>query len=121
MKLKTDPRHIQRTKLMKNLFTWDFNPKKNPPKVIFDIVKNIKKIDTVISDAAKDRPIREINKIDLAILRLAVFELIIKRVAPLKVIVDEAVELAKEFGSDSSSAFINGALGQIIKTKGVKI
>lgn len=121
MKLKTDPRHIQRTKLMKYLFAWDFNPKKKPPKDIAEIVKNITKIDTTISEAAKDRPIIEINKIDLAILRLAVFELIIRRVVPLKVIVDEAVELAKEFGSDSSSAFINGALGQIIKMKGVKI
>ena len=106
---------------MISLFTWDFNPKKKSPKNILEIVKNITIIDTAISEAAKDRPITEINKIDLAILRLAVFELIIKTSAPFKVIVDEAVELAKEFGSESSSAFINGALGHIIKMKGVKI
>lgn len=106
---------------MKLLFAWDFNPKKRTPKNIVEIVKNITKINTTISEAAKDRPIIEINKIDLAILRLAVFELIIKAVTPPKVIVDEAVELAKEFGSDSSGAFINGALGQIIKMKEVKI
>jgi N utilization substance protein B len=56
-----------------------------------------------------------LNKIDLAILRLAVFELIIENSQPPKVIIDEAVELAKEFGSESSSKFVNGVLGTILK------
>lgn len=120
MKLKTDPRHLKRTKLMQALFSWDFVQKK-PAKQISLIVKNISKIDKIIAASAKDRPISEINKIDLAILRLAVFELIIEKGAPPKVVVDEAVELGKEFGSDSSASFVNGALGQIIKLEGIKI
>ena len=117
MKLKSDPRHLKRTKLMQGLFTWNFLQKKRPPRGIAGIVKNLTKIDKLISAAAADRPIGEINQIDLAILRLAIFELIIEKEAPLKVIIDEAVELGKEFGSDSSSAFINGALGKVVKLK----
>ncbi len=121
MKLKTDPRHIERTKLMEALFSWNFIQKKKPPKKIAEIVKNLTQIDSIISECAKDRPIFEINKIDLAILRLAVFELIMEKGVPPKVVIDEAVELGKEFGSDSSSAFINGALGQVIKLKNITI
>lgn len=120
MKLKTDPRHIKRTKLMKALFSWNFLQKK-PPKQIFKIVKQLPQIDAVIAQSAKDRPISEINKIDLAILRLSIFELIIEGKTPPKVVVDEAVELGKEFGSDSSGSFINGTLGQVIKLKKIII
>lgn len=121
MKRRRDPRHIQRTKLMQVLFTWNFLKKKRVSKGIAEIINSLPAIDDIIKESAKDRPISEINKIDLAILRLAVFELIIKRLEPAKVIIDEAVELGKEFGSDSSSAFINGALGQVIKNQGIKI
>lgn len=114
MKLRTDPRHLQRIKLMQTLFSWNFHQKRKP-KAISEIIDNLPKIDKIIAQSAKDRPITEINRIDFAILRLAVFELIIKRSAPAKVVVDEAVELGKEFGSNSSGSFINGALGQIIK------
>ncbi len=115
MKKRTDPRHIKRIKLMKDLFSWNFT-KKKPAKDISEIVKKLPQIDKLISEAAKDRPISEINRIDLAILRLAIFELIIESKTPPKVIIDEAVELGKEFGSDSSSSFINGALGQVYDT-----
>ena len=121
MKLKTDPRHLKRIKLMQKLFSWNFFKDKKVPKDISEIVTNLKKIDKLIAESAPDRPIGEINRIDLAILRLAVFELIIKKDAPPKVIIDEAVELGKEFGSDSSGAFINGALGQVVKLKEIKI
>lgn len=121
MKLKADPRHIKRTRLMKAIFSWNFLPEKKPPQKVAEIVKNLKLIDSIISESAKDRPISEINRIDLAILRLAVFEIIMEKGTPPKVVIDEAVELGKEFGSDSSSAFINGALGQVIKLKKIKI
>lgn len=121
MKLQSDPRHLKRIELMQLLFTWNFLKKKRVPKQIRKVIDNINQIDTLISDCAKDRPITDINRIDLAILRLAVFELIIEKQAPAKVVIDEAVELGKEFGSDSSSSFINGALGQLIKLKGVKV
>ena len=116
MKLKTDPRHLKRTKLMKVLFSWNFQPKKQPPKSISKIIKNLTAIDGLISNSAKERSIPKINKIDLAILRLAVFELIIEKGVPPKVIIDEAVELGKEYGSDSSGSFVNGALGKVYDT-----
>ncbi len=121
MKTSQDPRHIQRIKIMQLLFSWNFSKGKKGPKEIREIVTNLPEIDKVISESAKDRPLAEINRIDFAILRLAVFELIINKTAPVKVIVDEAVELGKEFGSDSSSSFINGALGQVIKLKKIAV
>jgi len=71
-------------------------------------------LDKKIGNAAPTWPIDKLNKIDLAILRLAVFELSNKSTPP-KVVIDEAVELAKEFGSEASPSFINGVLGTIFK------
>ena len=119
MKTSKDPRHTKRIHIMQELFTWDFR-KKKIRKDISEIIDHISEIDKLIEESAKDRPLDQNNKIDLAILRLAIFELIIKRDTPLKVIVDEAVELGKEFGSDSSGSFINGVLGQVIKIKDIK-
>ncbi|OGE25517.1 hypothetical protein A3C26_02290 [Candidatus Daviesbacteria bacterium RIFCSPHIGHO2_02_FULL_39_12] len=121
MKLKSDPRHIKRIKLMQKLFSWQFRPGNKAPKRILPIVDNLAQIDKLIAEGAPDRPISEINKIDLSILRLAVFELIIEKDTPFKVIIDEAVELGKEFGSDSSGAFINGALGKVVEIKKIKL
>ena len=53
----------------------------------------------------------------MAILRLAVYELLIEKTEPANVIIDEAIELAKEFANDTSPAFINGALGNILKNE----
>lgn len=113
MKTKSDPRHLKRIHLMQALFSWDFQ-KKSPPE-IEEIVKNIAQIDGLIKKTASQRPLNEINKIDLAILRLSIFELIMEKGIPFKVVVDEAVELGKEFGSDSSASFINGVLGKVIE------
>lgn len=117
MKKKSDPRHLKRIELIQTLFSWQFRPEQKPSSKIAEIVSKLKKIDKLISESAPDRPISEINRIDLAILRLAVFELIIDIGTPPKVVIDEAVELGKEFGSDSSAAFINGALGKLVKIK----
>lgn len=126
MKRKNDPRHLKRIKVMQGLFTWDFNNKQSFPtdkqknKQIREITDNLESIDQKIKLCAPDRPLGEINKIDLAILRLSIFELIIKKGVPPKVAIDEAVELAKEYGSDSSPAFINGALGKLITEEGIE-
>ncbi len=117
MKTAKDPRHLNRIKLMQQLFSWNFTRKKIP-KDIAPIIENLKKIDQLITKAAPERPFAEINRIDLAILRLAIFELIIKDTPP-KVVIDEAIELGKEYGSDSSGSFINGALGQVVNIKNV--
>ncbi|MBI2018665.1 transcription antitermination factor NusB [Candidatus Daviesbacteria bacterium] len=117
MKTAKDPRHIKRIKLLKELFSWQFMPKDKTSKNIKEITANIQKVDKLIGKSAPGRPIEQINKIDLAILRLAVFELIIKVEAPPKVVIDEAVELGKEFGAESSASFINGALGKLVEIK----
>ena len=77
------------------------------------ILPHMEIIDKKIESAAPEFSIDKINKTDLAILRLAVYELLIEKTQPTKVIIDEAIELAKEYGGDSSPAFINGALGNI--------
>lgn len=105
---------------MQSLFPWQFRPKVKPAKKIEKIVSKLSQIDKLIAKSAPGRPIAQINKVDLAILRIAVFELIIKEGIPPKVVIDEAVELGKEFGSDSSAAFINGALGRLVEIKKIK-
>lgn len=120
MKLKSDPRHLKRIKLIQQLFSWNFNQKAKPPKGTKEIIASLKVVDNLISKSAPNRPIGQINKIDLAILRLSVFELIISKEAPPKVVIDEAVELGKEYGSDSSPGFINGALGKLVNLKKIK-
>ena len=74
-----------------------------------------KEIDDMIVPAAPEWPIEQIAKIDKAILRIAVYELVIKRDVPPKVAINEAVELAKAFGGENSSKFINGVLGTIYR------
>lgn len=72
-------------------------------------------LDNAIQEAAPDFPVDKINKVDLAILRLAAYELLIAKKEPTNVIIDEAIELAKEFANETSPAFINGVLGHIMK------
>ena len=119
MKTPTDPRHRKRERIIKKLYELSFNKINNnikPDNLIKPIVDNLKKIDKVISQCAPGWPIDKINKVDLAILRLALFELMIEKKNPLKVIIDEAIELGKEYGSQNSPKFINGVLGAVLKT-----
>ena len=84
-----------------------------------DIVKGVgdhqSQIDAVIAPAAPEWPVDQIAKIDKIILRIGVYELMIKRDVPPKVAINEAVELAKTFGGENSSKFINGVLGTIYR------
>ena len=119
MKKKTDPRHKLRVAIVKKLFEESF--RKN---IDFDknsetdkILKHQKEIDSLIEKFAPHWPIEQISPMDLAILRLSIWELLFKeKKEPYKVVVDEAVEIAKEFGTETSKGFINGVLGTIIKT-----
>jgi transcription antitermination protein NusB len=72
-------------------------------------------IDKIIGPAAPEWPVEQIAKIDKAVLRIGVYELVIKRDVPPKVAINEAVELAKSFGGENSSKFINGVLGTIYR------
>lgn len=114
MKTSTDPRHIRRREAVKVLFAETFTPQEQQPELVIKILAKKAKIDTLIEKAAPAWAIDKLNKIDLAILRLAVYELESENTPP-KVVIDEAVELAKEYGSESSSSFINGVLGTIYK------
>lgn len=112
MKTATDPRHLKRREAVKVLFAETYTHQPNPPELVENILTQKDKINKKIEEAAPQWPIDKLNKIDLVILWLAVYELE-NGDTPPKVIIDEAVELAKEFGSESSSSFINGVLGTI--------
>lgn len=115
MKTKSDPRHLVRRKIVQALFAESFiSPKKNTLGVAKNVRKEQTNIDKKIVDAAPQWPIEKINKIDLVVLRLATYELNFSD-TPKKVIIDEAIELAKEFGNESSPDFVNGVLGKMIK------
>lgn len=114
MKTSKDPRHKRRVTLMDKLFTYSFDQKQKDAAVS-PIIASLPTIDKRIAQAAPEWPIEKIAKIDLAILRLALFELTIEKKEPPKVVIDEAIELAKEFGNEHSSKFVNGVLGTIIK------
>ena len=114
MKTSQDPRHLKRRGIVKILFAETFTKQPVRNKEVKEIIKNLKKIDKKIEKAAPQWPVDKLNRIDLAVLRLAVYELN-KGDNPPKVIIDEAVELAKEYGSENSGPFINGVLGTIYK------
>lgn len=114
MKNPQDPRHKKRQKLVEELFKVEFHTQPVASKAA-EILKHKDLLDQRIAQAAPEFPVDKINKVDLAILRLAAYELLIDKQAPPKVIIDEAIELAKEYGGETSPSFINGALGNIIK------
>lgn len=114
MKNPLDIRHLRRQKVVEDLFKIAFHKQRVGNRAT-DIFKKRVEIDKLIETAAPDFPIEKINKVDLAILRLAVFELAIEKIEPPRVIIDEAIELAKEYGGEKSPNFINGALGNLIK------
>ena len=113
MKTPLDPRHKKRQKIVEDLFKAAFH-KQRVGKDSEEILKNLDIIDKNIQEAAPEFPIDKINKTDLAILRLAVYELLVQKSQPPKVIIDEAIELGKEYGGETSPSFINGALGKIL-------
>lgn len=115
MKTATDPRHTARQKVVEGLFSQSFFTQKTDNEKVKSIVEKLEDIDKVIEKAAPEFPVEKINKVDLAILRLGVYEIEFEKKEPPKVIIDEAIELAKEYGGDSSPAFVNGALGKLIK------
>src|SRR3990167_8918436 len=118
MRKKSDPRHKRRMLTFKRLFEKNFRPdlKFTNGTVAAKISKKQAKIDKLIKKNAPAWPVNQISKVDLAILRLAIWELLFKKPKePFKVIIDEAIEIAKEYGSNSSGSFVNGVLGAIVK------
>ena len=81
------------------------------------VLKQQKAIDEQLQPIAPDWPIEQIARIDRNILRIGVYELLHQAdIVPPKVVINEAVELAKAFGSDNSSKFVNGVLGTAYRT-----
>lgn len=84
-------------------------------QVLTGTVAKLADIDSHISRVAPEWPVDQIAAIDKAILRLAIFELLYSDDVPPKVAINEAVELGKTFGSDSTSRFVNGVLGTLYR------
>jgi N utilization substance protein B len=115
MKTSQDPRHQKRIDRIEDLFSYSFRAPKRT-SFIEAIEPHLPAIDACLMAAAPEWPIDKLSKTDLAILRLAIWELTIEKNAPVKVIIDEAVELAKAYGNEHSAGFVNGALGAVTKT-----
>lgn len=80
------------------------------------VLAGASKLDATIQPIAPEWPIDQIARVDRTILRMAVYELTESADVPPKVVINEAVELAKAFGSDNSSKFVNGVLGTAYRT-----
>ena len=131
-------RHLARTIAMQSLFLWDFQGKQEKElekiikevfinfapqfndqgfvvKVIKGVMGHLAEIDTYITKYATEWPLDQITIVDRNILRIGVYELVFDEDIPAKVAINEAIEIAKAFGSQSSGKFVNGVLGAIFK------
>ena len=142
MKRDSDPRHEARKLALQALFEWSYNStdineicerdivdyakldretasvevdKELVLSISSGVTENLETIDKIIEAAAPEWPIEQIAKVDLEVLRIAIFEIYVGRSVPPKVAIDEAVELAKAFGGENSSKFVNGVLGTVVK------
>jgi len=120
---------------MQSLYEWDFHPTSSAWEIAERVVKPVEKdvdmdylkttvegtaafigeVDKLITEAAPEWPLDQISVIDKSILRIAGFELLKSTDIPPKVAINEAVELAKTFGGENSSKFINGVLGTLYR------
>ena len=130
-------RHLSRTIAMQSLYEWDFLEQEKPlqtitefnikqfapgledPAFIFELIKGVEshlaEIDELITKTAPEWPLGQITIVDRNILRLGIYELMFGHEVPPKVAINEAVELGKTFGGESSGKFINGVLGTLYK------
>jgi N utilization substance protein B len=136
-------RHLLRTIALQSLYQWDFNGQKpesvsgivdhnvqefghgiEDPAFVTALVNGViahkANIDPKIEKAAPEWPLDQVSIVDRNVLRIGIYELLYtKGEIPPKVAINEAIELAKAFGSDSSGKFVNGVLGTIYRTEGV--
>ena len=133
-------RHLSRSIAMQSLYEWDFSGRPTERideiingniqefgpgleddqfvrQLVQGVIENQQKIDQVIETAAPEWPIEQITMVDRNILRLGLYELLYAKYeeVPPKVAINEAVELAKAFGGENSSKFINGVLGTVLR------
>ncbi len=133
-------RHLSRSIVMQSLYEWDFSGKKPEDlkkivekniqefgpgledqtfvwQLITGTVQHIEEINKIIEKAAPEWPLDQITIVDRNVLRIGLYELLFgsKEEVPPKVAINEAIELAKTFGGESSGKFINGVLGTVYK------
>jgi len=128
-------RHLARTIALQTLFVWDFNGKKNDnlesliagnfsnfapnfddggfvESLVRGVIKTCSELDKHIIKYATEWPLDQITGVDRNILRLGLYELIYTEIPP-RVVINEAIEIAKSFGGDASGKFVNGVLGSL--------
>ena len=136
-------RHLSRSIVMQSLYEWDFkkrdsgqleqvierNLKEYGPglentefiwKLVRGVVKYLSQIDKIIEKSAPEWPLEQITIVDRNVLRIGLYELLFgnRQEVPPKVAINEAIELAKTFGGESSGKFINGVLGTVYREIG---
>ena len=84
-------------------------------QLVDGVLQEREELDTLLQESAPLYPVDRIAPVDRAVLRLAIYELLHVPATPPKVAINEAVELAKEFGGDNSSRFVNGVLGNVME------
>lgn len=82
-------------------------------ELVNGVVQHREALDRLIHEFAPEWPVEQMAIIDRNVLRMAIFELVVSQLTPLKVAINEAVELAKIYGSDSAPRFVNGVLGTL--------
>ncbi len=130
-------RHLGRTIALQSLFEWDFYAAQKPmeaslqhnieefqPKfkdvdfttsLVQGVLEHITELNDLIRKYAPDWPLEQITLVDRNVLRIGLYELKYDRDIPPKVAINEAIELAKSFGGDSSGRFVNGVMGSIYR------
>lgn len=136
-------RHLSRSIVMQTLYEWDFNNRDNSKVdeilernleefgpgledsqfvhvLIKGVLENKEKIDEIIIKTAPEWPLEQINLVDRNVLRIGIYELLLgsREEVPPKVAINEAIELAKSFGGETSGKFVNGVLGTIYRAIG---
>ncbi len=87
-------------------------------EIAYGVTPIVEKLDEIITEHAPEWPLDQVAIIDRNILRVALWEFAVAKCTPIKVAINEAIELAKIYGSDSSSRFINGVLGSLVNHSG---
>jgi len=96
-------------------FDFELNNKRFIEKLAAGIEKHNEEIEKIITLAAPEWPLPQVAQVDQAVLRVAIFELLFDNEVPPKAVINEAVEIAKAFGGESSPKFVNGVLGTVYR------
>ena len=83
-------------------------------EIVYGVYPFIQKLDEIIAHYAPEWPLDQVASIDRNIIRIALWEFGVKKCTPIKVAINEAVELGKIYGSDSTPRFVNGVLGSLV-------